>query len=72
MTPEEISLSCLQLAADQARREATTDLNRIAELQTWFYNRVAKCVAETTAAVPEKVDGRRKAKTADKSPDPFE
>jgi hypothetical protein len=66
MSPEELKLQCLGLAMDQARREATTDLNRVAELHTWFYNRIA--IAPATE--PEKVDGRRK-KAVDKSGDPF-
>jgi hypothetical protein len=67
VSQEELLLECLKLALEQARREATSDLNRVAELQTWFYNRIA----QAPAVQPEKADGRRK-KAADKSLDPFE
>ena len=64
MSPEELQLECLKLAMDQTRREATSDLNRVVELQTWFYNRV------TAAPASETKLGKGK-KATDKSPDPF-
>ena len=60
----QIRLECLKLAMEQTRREATSDLNRVAELQTWFYNRIAAPASETKL-------GKGK-KATDKSPDPFE
>lgn len=72
MSPGELQLECMQLecmklAMEQARREATSDLRRVAELQTWFYNHIA--ITPATADVKPAAKG--KAKAADKSSDPF-
>lgn len=68
MSPEELQLECVKLAMEQVRREGLYgDRKHIAETQTWFYNLITGCGAKTTDAQPEKVDGRRKPKAADKS-----
>jgi hypothetical protein len=61
-----MQLECLKLAMEQARRELTHDLIRVAELQAWFYNRIA--IAQVS---DQKSVGKGKAKAADKSSDPF-
>lgn len=41
MTTEELKLRCLELAIEQARREnAASFMERVAEIQTWLYNRI--------------------------------
>ena len=71
MSVTELAMECLKLAMEQARREATTDLSRVAELQTWFYNRISECGADPALVVKSEKDSgsRRKAQTAEKSPD---
>jgi|WetSurMetagenome_2_1015567.scaffolds.fasta_scaffold535815_2 hypothetical protein len=41
MTEEDIKLRCLELAIERARQEFPDDYRAyVADLQTWFYNRV--------------------------------
>jgi len=68
MSPEELQLECMKLAVELARREATTELRRVAELQTWFYNHVAVTPAKLS---PETKTAGKGSKATDKSPDPF-
>lgn len=62
MTPEELKLRCLELAIEQARREnAEAFTERVAEIQTWLYNRIIgedAVKVSDTQAVTDKQRGR--------------
>jgi len=63
VTDEEIRLRCLELAIAQVKVESRSqDLNRVAEIQTWFYDRIV------SAPSPTQSDKKRKSANADKDP----
>lgn len=66
MTDPEIRLRCLELALAQVKVEGCSqDLNRVAEIQTWFYDRTV------SAPKHEPATGRKSKKDADKTPEIF-
>ncbi len=66
MTDAEIRLRCLELALAQAKVESKSqDLNRVAEIQTWFYDRIV------SAPKPNQAPERKSKKDADKTPEIF-
>ena len=67
MTDAEIRLRCMELAMQQAKLEGShSDRNAVAEIQTWFYDRI---VSEPKPS--ETATGRKSKKDADKAPEIF-
>jgi hypothetical protein len=66
VTDIEIRLRCLELALAQVKVEGLSqDLNRVAEIQTLFYDRIV------SAPKPDQATARKSSKVADKTPEIF-
>ena len=69
MTNEEIKLRCLEMAIAQVVRESSwypapqNFLDRVAEIPTWFYDRIGEAPKPATVEKPQK--------SKDKPPDMF-
>ncbi len=69
MTDQEIRLRCLELAIEHVRREGAyfpapeKQLDRVAEIQTWFYDRIVEAPKPVTTEKPRN--------SKDKPPDMF-
>ena len=69
MTTEEIKLRCLEMAVEHVKREVAqypapqNFLDRVAEIQTWFYDRIVEAPKPATVEKPQK--------SKDKPPDMF-
>lgn len=72
MTDAELRLRCMELAMQQAKIESVhTDRNAVADIQTWFYNRIV--IDPAVPAEPEQAKPARKGRAAtDKSAPIFE
>lgn len=69
MDDAEIRLRCMEMALGQAKIEAQqNNLDRVAEIQTWFYNRITTSQPVSVDPMPTAAKGN---KVKDKQPEIF-